>query len=92
VVWRARDALAWVLATGDRAVTLAWSTIPTDCRCRPDGRHGYRAGSASEADPPGALTNLQLTQSGRGEPGDERRQELLAQALDGGMIGGPLGR
>jgi len=92
VVWRTRDALAWVLATGDRAVALAWSTIASDGRSRPDRRRGYRARGASEADPPGALTNLQLTQTGRSEPGDKRRQQLIAQALDGGMIGGPLGR
>ena len=39
---------------------------------------------------PGALADLELAETGRAELGDERRQELAAQAVDRGVVGRPF--
>ena len=52
---------------------------------------GRVAGRPAQADPPATLADLELAEAGRAELGDERRQQLVGQAVDGGVIGRALG-
>ena len=62
------------------------------------GRRGRRSAFAAlarpagarrpaQADPPAALADLELAEPGRAELGDQRRQQLVAQAVDRGVVG-----
>jgi hypothetical protein len=53
---------------------------------------GTRVGCAADADRPRALAHLDLAETGRGQLGDERGQELLGEAVDRGVVGRPLVR
>jgi hypothetical protein len=52
---------------------------------------GGTIGRAAQTDTPRALTDLELAQPGRPELGDQGRQELGRQPVDGGVIGRPRG-
>ena len=56
-------------------------------RSRGAGRGGR---GAAQADAPAALADLELAEAGRAELGDQGRQQLLGQAVDGGVVGGAL--
>src|SRR6516225_9786771 len=51
---------------------------------------GHAVGRPTEANSPAALANLELTETCRPELRDQRRQELLAETVDGGVIGRAL--
>ena len=102
---RAGPAVAPVtaVAPGPTGVRPAWCA----CRCAaapdaPVGRARRAAGrgprparvpSAGPAQPdaPGTLADLELAETGRPELGDEGGQQLVAQAVDGGVVGRALG-
>ena len=69
-----------------RAATLALARSALACR-----RRAPSAGPA-EPDAPGALADLELAEARRAELGDEGRQQLVAQAVDRGVVGRPLAR
>jgi hypothetical protein len=53
---------------------------------------GDEAAWPAQADPPCSLAYLQLAEAGRTQLGDQRRQQLTRQTIDGRVICGALGR
>jgi hypothetical protein len=53
---------------------------------------GRRSAGPTQADAPRTLADLELTETGRAQLRDERRQQLVGQAVDRGVIGGALRR
>ncbi|HET9084363.1 MAG TPA: hypothetical protein VFN41_08130 [Candidatus Limnocylindrales bacterium] len=57
-------------------------------RCPPLARR--RSAWPAQADAPRALADFELTETGRAKLRDERRQELVGQSVDRGVIRGAL--
>ena len=49
-------------------------------------------GGAAQPDLPVALADLELAEAGRGELGDQGRQQLVGEAVDGGVVARPARR
>ena len=54
-------------------------------------RPGGAVGRAAQADLPAAFADLDLAEAARAELGDQGRDELVSQGVDGGVIGQPGG-
>jgi hypothetical protein len=57
-------------------------------RCPPVARR--RSAWPAQPDAPRALADFELTETGRAELRDQRRQELVGQSVDRGVIRGAL--
>jgi len=81
-VVRSRGGLA--VAAGPPGDPLRGATIAPGGPTRGIGR-------SAQPDPPAALPDLELTETGRAELGDQGRQELAGESIDRRVIRGTVG-